>query len=119
MGSLVPATATYDMTVNQGDTFHFQGTWLDKNRDPIDTTSMTARMQVRTSTDATDFVLELTTEDGGISFDGGGVFTLIVSADDMAAVAPASYKYDLEVVNGGDVRKLLRGKFKVLAEVTK
>lgn len=77
-------------------------------------------MQLRQTVDATDFTLELTTENGGITLGGtAGTIDLTVSAEDMAAVEAGSYKYDLEMVVGESVTKLLRGKFKVIAEVTR
>ena len=77
-------------------------------------------MQLRTSASAEDFVQELTTENGGIVLGGtDGTIELYISATDMAALTPATYRYDLEMVNGSYVRKILKGKFKVLAEVTK
>lgn len=115
------ATGTYDTIINQGDTFSRVITWLDANEDPIILTSYTAKMQLRTTADSDTVVLELSTENGGISLDElNGIITLFVSADDMAAVSPGSYKYDLEMTSGGGiVQKILKGKIKILAEVTR
>lgn len=111
---------TYNIETFQGDTFSLSLVWRDENRDLIDLTGYTAAMQVRETVDATDYLLELTTENGGITLGGtAGTIELTVSADDMEAIEAGSYKYDLEMIVGETVRKLLRGKFKVVAEVTR
>lgn len=111
---------TYNFEVFQGDTFTYRLTWRDENKDLVDLTGYTARMQVRTTVDADEAALELTTENGGITLgDEQGTIDLLVSAEDMAAVTAGSYRYDLEMENGGVVQKLIRGKFKVVAEVTR
>lgn len=113
------ATGTYDTEVNQGDTWLRHLEWVDANEEPIDLSTYTARMQLRTSADAIDYVLELTTENGYIVLGDNGTFHIEVPADVTAAIEPGSYRYDLEMITGGFVRKILRGKIKVVAEVTK
>lgn len=114
------AAGVYDIEWHQGDTFSVVLTWRDVNKDPVDLTGYTARMQLRTSVDAETNSLELTTENDRISLGGtNGEIQLTVDADTMAAMDAGSYKYDLEMVVGASVRKLLKGKFKILAEVTK
>jgi hypothetical protein len=99
-------------------------TWRNVHGDPIDLYGYSARMQVRASADASDIVLSLASdgsEDGDITLGGAeGTIVLQVEADITADLTPGSYKYDLEVENAdGFVRKLLKGKFKVTAEITK
>lgn len=116
------AAGTKDwLEVYQGDTFNKVLTWYDSSEKEVDLTGYTARMQLRTSADSDTVVLELTTENGGITLGGtAGTIELLVSATDMAAVEAGSYKYDLEMIAGdGTVRKILRGKIKVIAEVTR
>lgn len=111
---------TYNIEADQGDTFSLLLTWRDVNRDLVDLTGYTARMQVRVAVDSDDFVLELTTENGFIELGGTeGTIQLTVDAESMSAVEAGSYRYDLEMVTGEVVRKLVRGKFKVVAEVTR
>ena len=114
------AAGAYDIVWYQGDTFSLLLTWRDENQDLVDLTGYTARMQLRTSVDATTNSLELTTENGRIVLGGAlGEIQLTVDAETMADLDAGSYKYDLEMVQGATVRKLLAGKFKVVAEVTK
>jgi len=111
---------TYDIETFQGDTFTLPIVWRDEAEELVDLTGYTARMQLRTSGDADDFSLELTTENDRITLDGvAGTIDLNVSAEDMAAVEAGTYRYDLEMVIGDSVKKLLRGKFKIIAEVTR
>lgn len=83
-------------------------------------TGYAARMQVRTSVDSDDVVLEATTEDGGFSFPTVNQIDLFISAEALAGVAAGPYVYDIELVApGGDVVDFLEGAFVVKAEVTR
>lgn len=115
----------------QGATFRRQLIYLtlvDGIEVPVDLTGMTARMQVRESINATDPMLELTTENGGIVLGGDdGTITLLISAEDTTDLTPtvttginARYPvYDLELVNGTEVTRLFEGRFEITAEVTR
>ena len=110
----------YNIPAEQGATFTRVLTWRDENDALIDLTAYTARMQVRADYASTTTVLSLTTENGKITLGGAaGTITLLVSAADMAAVSGASFVYDLELVNGATVTRLVQGNFAVNAEVTK
>lgn len=115
------AVGTYDFEVYQGDTLDKTFTWFDADSDPVDLTGYSARMHVRESVDATDAVLELSSDDGDIVLGGSaGTIQVVVSGDDMGDVEAATYRYDLELTSSGDVvQTLLKGKFKVVAEVTR
>ena len=80
-------------------------------------------MHVRTSEDATDTVLVLTTENGRINLHGtNGNITLTVDDDTMATIPEDKYVYDLELLGPTKtlyIYKLLRGNFVVRAEVTR
>jgi hypothetical protein len=110
----------YNILADQGATFGRTITWKDADGDPVNVAGYTARMQVRsTAADAT-VVLELSTTDGRITLGGVlGTITLTVPATAMAAVEAGAYAYDLEMVNGSDVTRLLMGSFTVRAEVTR
>lgn len=130
---------TYNFNADQGATLQQLITWRqpqtaeqiadDEEGTPVDLTGYTARMHVRTAVDADDTVLELTTENDRIIlgdpesatpvYDNGEI-RLFVDAETMADVPAATYKYDLELVSSGDVvTRLLQGKLKVIAEVTR
>jgi tRNA threonylcarbamoyladenosine modification (KEOPS) complex Pcc1 subunit len=81
-------------------------------------------MQLRTSHDATDISLTLTTENGGIVLgDSAGTIELTITAEDSAALTSPLYVYDLEIVWTENevevVKKLVKGKLRVKPEVTR
>ncbi|CAM5591887.1 hypothetical protein [Rhodanobacter lindaniclasticus] len=87
---------------------------------PVDLGGYTARMQVRASVAAADVLLELTTENGGITLDSDGTVTLQASATATAAMAWTRGVYDLELVDGGGVvTRLAAGSVEVSREVTR
>lgn len=111
---------SYEFTVDQGATINTLITWLDQDGEPIDLTTFTARMQVRPDYDSDSILLDLTTENGMITLGGlSGTITLNVPATDMEAIAYGQYVYDLEMVNGSEVTRLLMGTFNIRPEVTK
>lgn len=123
------AAGRANLTVEQGASFDQKILWKDEEDTPIDTTGMTARMQARRTVAAEDTVIELTTEDGGIELGltGSGEeaynVRLLMSAEETADL-PASassrkWPYDLEIINGSSVTRLLQGKVVVVLEVTR
>lgn len=110
----------YHIITDQGATFTRQLTWKDDTGAAVDLTTYTARMQLRTSVQNESVVLELTTSNGRISLGGvAGTITLTITAADMATLLPLKYVYDLELVNGTVVTRLVQGTFTVRPEVTR
>lgn len=114
--------AIVDIEQDQGATLSRQFIW--KTGEPaleVDLTGYTARMHIRTAVDATTITLELTTENGRITLGGvAGTIDLLVDATTTATLVAGTYRYDLELVSaGGYVTRLIEGKFKVRAEVTR
>lgn len=110
----------YDITADQGATFSRVFTWKDSDGTPVSLVGWTGRMQVRTRTPVTSIVLELTTSNGRMTLGGAaGTVTLTVAASDMANVSGGGYMYDLELVNGSTVERLVMGSFTVRGEVTR
>jgi hypothetical protein len=111
---------TYNMTVDQGATLSQQWTYRDSNDALVDLTGYTARMQVRESFASPSAVLELTTENGGLTLGGAaGTINLAITATASAALAAYRYVYDLELVTGSTVERLVMGTFTVRGEVTR
>lgn len=114
------SAGTYNIVCEQGATFTRVITWRDSNNNPINLTTYTARMQVRDHYSATTTALSLTTENGGITLGGAlGTVTLLASATTTAALVPDEYVYDLELINGSTVTRLIEGTFVVSPEVTR
>lgn len=114
---------TYNISCDQGATLRRVVTWTDEADNPVDLTGYTARMHVRETVDATETVLECTTENGRVVLGGAaGTIEIVVEASAMEAItAPFTYRYDLELAVGAtpDVVRLIEGKFKVSPEVTR
>lgn len=132
--------AVHDIEVFQGAYWSQALLWKDGDGNPVDLTGYTAEMQVRRSfTDPTpEIVLQTNPKVGGGA--GNGRITLGLVEDppgtplynillEIEATATAAleatpsdrrWRYDLELVPpGGQVRRLLMGRFKVSLEVTR
>lgn len=111
---------TYNIKHDQGATFRRTLTWKDASGALINLTGYSARMQLRPSPSDTTVSLELTTESGGITLGGvNGTIQLYASATDMTSLAARSYAYDLELMIGAEVVKLVTGLFTLRQEVTR
>jgi len=111
---------TYHFSMEQGSTFNRSITYKDSNGSPIDLSGYTARMQLRRNIDDASAIIELTTSNGRISLGGSaGTVALTIAAADTAALAPIEGVYDLELVTGDTVEKLLAGTFTIQREVTR
>jgi hypothetical protein len=85
-----------------------------------DLTGYTARMQVRKSKNSTDTEIELTTENGRITIDGAnGLITCNLAASATTLLDFSKGFYDLEIVTGSTVERLLEGRVTLSKEVTK
>ena len=119
------SAGTYNIVMEQGATFSQELTWkIDKN--PVDLSGYSARMQVRGSGSgnriSTRLALSLTSEAGDITLGGSaGTILIEISASDASNVIPAGkYFYDLELESpNGEVTRLLKGTFNVVAEMTR
>jgi hypothetical protein len=89
---------------------------------PFDLTGFVARMQVRRTIDSTNFLLELTTENGCLEVNPGASTNVIAInvPDEVTASVNTSGIYDLEIENeSGEVSRVLQGNFTVIPEVTR
>lgn len=119
-------TGKYKITINQGATFTLPLTVSDTISDvvtPRDLTDYTARMKIKNSVFDTAALIELTTENGRITIDpdqvaNTGKLTLTITATDTAALDFDRGVYDLELVNGSVVERLLEGAVVFKREVT-
>lgn len=111
----------YDLEIWQGKTFEKPFFFKDADDKIIKFDGYTARMQLRSSLDASDVEIELTSENGRIIIDSErGSVTLLISAEDTASLRIGSFKYDLELVTAsGRVYGPFYGKVKVKGEVTR
>lgn len=116
------AASKLKLAIEQGATFRRRLTWKTGTPAlPVNLTGYTARMQIRGElTDAT-VLLELTTENGGITLGGtAGTIDLYISAVATAGITWESGVYDLEMVaSNSDVIRLVAGGVSVSPEVTR
>lgn len=113
------AAGKYNIKVEQGATFILDFT-IKTGTTPWNLTGYSARMQVRTSVNASTTLLSITNSDY-ITL-GGSLGTVAISVpasvtDDLIA---GRHVYDFELVSsGGQVWRVLEGKFTVSPEVTR
>lgn len=112
---------SHDITIEQGATFKLNIIWRDPAEAPINLTGYTARMQVRQRYASDDPLLNLTTENGGITLGGvAGTIAVVASAAATADISVRAGVYDLEVVSaGGEVTRLIQGCVTITPEVTR
>ena len=110
--------AKLNLTVEQGTTFSKRLVWKDKNRRPINILGWQARMQIRKTVSDANVIMELSTENGRIVFPAAGTIEIRLSPLETEAVQ--SGVYDMELVTpGGEVTRLVEGKFIVSPQVTR
>jgi hypothetical protein len=118
--NVVVATASAtQFTVTNGA----QGTYISGGlaTAPYNITGFTARMQLRSLPSDTTYVLNLTTENGGIAIDGpNGVIAVHATNTQTEAIDEGPYFYDLEIEsNSNVVTRVAQGQAIVSAEVTR
>lgn len=115
------AAGLYSFTIEQGATFDRTFTYKNASDVLVNLTGYTARMQVRTTEESSVIIFELTTENGGITLGGvAGTIRLFLTATATAALAAAAgLVYDLELVSGTTVTRLLYGTVGIDREVTR
>jgi len=114
------AIIDYDISTEQGSSLSRVVTYSDANSSPINLTGYTARMQVRPRASSGYAYLTLTSPSGGLTLGGTtGTITILVDGSVTSAIPAGDYVYDLEVVNGAYVDKVMGGDFTLSAEVTR
>jgi hypothetical protein len=112
--------AKHNFYVYRGATFSEQVEWKDESGTPVNLTGFTARMHMRETLEVADPFLTLTTENGGITLGGlAGTIQLLASATQTTAISATSGVYDLELVSGANVTRLLEGLVIISPEVTR
>lgn len=109
----------YNYRIVQGDTFQNAPVWKI-NSLPVNVTDYTARMQIRRSATSDTSLIELTSENGGITVGTvDGSFTLYMSDTTTSALPTGDFVYDLEITSpDAVVTTLLNGGFTVSPQVT-
>lgn len=117
----------YNIVCEQGTTFTRVITLEFPDADdptvflPWDFTGYTARMQIRRTIESSTIMIELTTENGGITFTNPaqGEMTIEMTATQTADLS-SSGVYDVEIISDdGEVSRLIQGSFTLNLEVTR
>lgn len=124
---------TYNMLTEQGSTLYrvlsleypdLVGDPSGETYLPWDLDGYTARMQVRRLIEDTNYMIEITTENGGIDVEPlgeQGRIDLTMTAVQTAAL-DSDGVYDLEIIDTGStgtVSKVIKGTFTLIPEVTR
>lgn len=125
------AAGKYSFSIEQGATTSFQVVYKDANSDPVDLTGYQARMQIRetiasstvicrlsSSLDADGTGLNLSGSAGNLPLSSGSIGVYISAASSSGFTFDTAV-YDLELVTGGTVTRLLQGTIKLDKEVTR
>ena len=111
--------ASYNIHIEQGSTYLQTFIWKDSVGSPISLVGYTARMQIRPSIKSATVLIELTTENSGISFGGEmGTVEVNISATQTASLS-VSGVYDLELIQGSVISRFISGNVYLSEEVTR
>ena len=115
------AAVKIDLTIEKGATFGKIFLWKDSDKVPINLTDYTARMQIKKSNASLTNLVELTTENGGITITPiEGKIELYISDTDTSALVENKGQYDLELITPDTtIVKFVRGYVVILEEITK
>jgi hypothetical protein len=117
--TVVPARV--DLTIYQGSDFSQVVTFLQTaGGTPVDLTGLTGRMQIRQSKGSSALFMDLTTENGRLTFGGTtGVVTMTLNTTETATIQ-ADGVYDLEFVTSAtSAARWLEGSIILSKEVTR
>ena len=126
------AAGKYSFVIEQGATTNFQINWTDDTGTPIDLTGYQARMQVRPAIESTDIIIALSSSladscGTGIHLSGSNDITplqsgsigIYISAQSSSLLNFNEAFYDLELVKGCEVLRLVESKVKLSKNVTR
>lgn len=108
----------YDFSIYQGSTDALSLVWK-RDGAAVDLTGYSARMHLRYAANDATFVAEFSTTNGKIALTSAGGVTVHFDSATTAAIAAASYAYDLDVTTGTDTRTILLGTVTIGREVTR
>jgi hypothetical protein len=125
------AAGKYSFIIEQGATTNLNVQWTDASGSAVDLTGYQARMQIRPGIEASDVYISLSSSlspDGtGLNLNGSdgvtplesGSVGIYISAYSSSLLNFTEAFYDLEMVNGREVTRLLEGKVRLSKNVTR
>lgn len=126
------SAGTYNFTIEQGTTVDFELQYTDANDLPIDLTDYHGRMQIKSGfandkpVTYASLSSSLAADGTGLNFYGSsgtkplssGSIGVYISAVSSSAFTFAKAKYDIEIVSGSTVTRILEGTVTLSKEVT-
>ena len=112
------AAGKYDITIEQGTPFSLPISYKDSTGSVVDlSSSYTSRMMIKESAGGTT-IKSLTNGSGMTLAASGNNIVVDISATDTASMDFDNAVYDLEIVSGSTVTRVLEGKVKLSREIT-
>lgn len=106
-----------NFVIQKGATWNKVVYWKDSTGTPIDITGYTAKFQIASTYDAVSAALELTTASGITITGAQGKIELLATATQTGALTAGSYHYELELINGSVVTRIMEGDLTVSPQV--
>lgn len=129
------AAGKYNFVIEQGSTVNFTINYKDASSNPIDLSEYHARMQIRPSITSDVLIANLSSSldpaGNGINMEprdpdtlqvlpkSSGSLQVIISAESSSLMDFGTAHYDLEIVSGSFVEKIIRGIVSLRKEVTR
>ena len=121
----------YSFVIEQGATLNLNVQWNDSNDTPISLEGCHARMQIRPDVTSNVILASLSSSlsnDGtGLNLSGSdgntpvqsGSIGIVLSAYSSSLLDFSDAYYDLEIINGNEVTRLLEGRVRLSKNVTR
>ena len=109
---------TYNFTLYQGADWDRTFT-VTQGGSALNLSGYSASMQIREAADSTAYLLSLTSG-SGITLGGtAGTVAVAITSAQSSAISAGSYAYDLELLSGSQVTRLIQGAVNVSGNVTR
>jgi hypothetical protein len=109
--------ATHNITIEQGTDWALSMALKDGAGDPLDLTDATLRSMIRTPTAAGMKLIDITASVEGDAEDG--LCSLVLTNEETSSIPAGDHVYDVELVRGDNVVRIMQGRARVSAEVTR
>ena len=118
--------ARYDIEAEKGSSFIFYVKYMDDDDSAVDLVGggYTAEMQVRRFADSTTKLLQFKSTNGGVALGLGpfgvtaGNSGVIADPSTMDNVPVGDHQYDLEIIQGNTIVRLVEGTFVCKSNIT-